>query len=493
MNTINTESQEVGTDIHNLGTFSDGPLYYFWNSLRTRAGSVVYLPNNTDAGMVNRKQGAEGNLDPIPGMYHILDSKIIHEISGDVQAEVFSAAMRPGGVFSFLPGGAELVFPFFLINQDPQRIDDSQTTTEDVNILVNEGRAHTALRGTASAAMTRGAVKELGNRMGSYSGFTSLVLEEKINSGESFDLVDLFGIVPHNTVADLLGVASWDTQEGWDKRLELAEIVADMGAYDDPERALNAQIALFGYAAELIASHRQEDGNQGSNKNTGDGGIRDLVTTLIDGTNRFPGLSDETLLPYYLLVLFAGNETTRNALVGSAEPILSNDENRKIVGNIIATATNNEESIQDALSGRNKKLEALINEMLRYVSPVQVFTREVLQDTELNGVSLKAGDVVALQYGAANHNPETYENPEEFRPLRFMEEDVPEHVAFGGHGPHHCIGQQLARSEMRRSILELFPVLIKAVDSGQYRIGEVVRKPDLFLAGFQRLDFVSQA
>ncbi|MEP6625355.1 MAG: cytochrome P450, partial [Acidimicrobiia bacterium] len=96
-------------------------------------------------------------------------------------------------------------------------------------------------------------------------------------------------------------------------------------------------------------------------------------------------------------------------------------------------------------------LDTLVDEMLRFVSPVMYFRRTVMVDTELRGVALKAGDKITIWYGAANRDEDIFADPHAFDPTRSPNE----HIAFGGRGPHYCLGTALAKMEIKVMFSEM--------------------------------------
>ncbi|MGY8804670.1 MAG: cytochrome P450, partial [bacterium] len=132
-----------------------------------------------------------------------------------------------------------------------------------------------------------------------------------------------------------------------------------------------------------------------------------------------------------ILLMVAGNETTRNGLSGGMQLLIENpDAKQRLIDDpsLIPTA---------------------VEEMLRLVSPVLSFLRTATQDTELRGVPIKQGEKVLMMYGSANRDAEEFENPDDFDIDR-----NPHHVAFGI-GNHFCLGANLARMEMRVAMNEL--------------------------------------
>jgi cytochrome P450 family 142 subfamily A polypeptide 1 len=145
------------------------------------------------------------------------------------------------------------------------------------------------------------------------------------------------------------------------------------------------------------------------------------------------GLQADELISFLVLLLVAGNETTRNALSGGMLALTRFPEERaKLVAepSLVNSAT---------------------EEILRYVSPVISFTRTCTADTELRGKSIRAGDVVLNVYPSANRDVDVFDDPDTFR----VDRSPNLHLAFGT-GPHFCLGANLARTEIRILLEELF-------------------------------------
>jgi len=120
----------------------------------------------------------------------------------------------------------------------------------------------------------------------------------------------------------------------------------------------------------------------------------------------------------------AGNETTRNAITHGMMAFFDNPEQWDI--------------------WKKERPTGMVDEVIRWATPVTVFQRTALRDIEIGGAEIKKGDRVALYYASGNHDSEVFDNPDVFDIQR---ENNP-HLAFGGHGAHYCIGANLARLEV---------------------------------------------
>ena len=123
-------------------------------------------------------------------------------------------------------------------------------------------------------------------------------------------------------------------------------------------------------------------------------------------------------------------------------------------------------------------------EILRWTSPVLQFARTPVEDFELNGVKIKAGEDVGMWYPSANRDPEVFDRPYDFDITRKPNR----HLAFGGYGAHFCLGANLARWELRAALRALAPVLPQVE-----LVNEPERCPNLHVSAIHRLEVQSAA
>jgi cytochrome P450 len=180
----------------------------------------------------------------------------------------------------------------------------------------------------------------------------------------------------------------------------------------DPERGQAASKAMRDYLTPLLAARRAEPA---------DDLISQLVCAEIDGEV----LSDEEILPFLLLLLPAGGETTYRA-----------------TGNLLWGLLTHPDQLE-AVRRDNSLMRAAIDEALRWEPPLLILAREALADVELSGVTVPAGCHVAISQGAANRDPAFVDDPDTFNIHRGSQA----HLSFGN-GPHMCLGMHLARLEM---------------------------------------------
>jgi len=246
--------------------------------------------------------------------------------------------------------------------------------------------------------------------------------------GECDFVDDIAKPLPLIVIAELLGLPVEDRDQlaRWSDTMMSAE---GASADDDPRLVAAAEAwgEYVGYLMQLLDDRRANPRD-------------DLISVLLSSVeagelsfNEEQPLQNDELLMFCVLLLVAGNETTRNALSGGIAALSRFPEQQQRLAadlSLVPTAT---------------------EEILRYVSPVISFSRTVTRDTELRDRALRAGDVVLNVYPSANRDEDVFDSPHEFR----VDRDPNVHLAFGT-GPHFCLGANLARTEIRILLEELF-------------------------------------
>ncbi len=185
----------------------------------------------------------------------------------------------------------------------------------------------------------------------------------------------------------------------------------------------------------------------------------DLFDTIVGGQVEGKPMNDQQLIGYLLLIIAAGNETTRNATSGGVIALIEHPEQR------------------DLLCARPELLDSAIEEILRWTSPVIQFLRTATADFELRGTTIRAGDTIGVWYPSANRDERVFDDPYRFDITR----QPNPHLAFG-HGAHFCLGANLARAELRAALRALLPVLPRLEIAGTPR-----RIPNLHVSGYATL------
>jgi cholest-4-en-3-one 26-monooxygenase len=275
---------------------------------------------------------------------------------------------------------------------------------------------------------------------------TSNIIDEVIEQGGCDYVVDVAAEVPLQVIAEMLGVPHED-------RHKLFEWSNRMIGSEDPEyivseqEVMNAQVEMFMYANELAAKRRAEPR---------DDIITALLTSEVDGDK----LSEMDFNLFFLLIAVAGNETTRNSISHGIKAFCDFPDQYQLL-------------VDDPT-----RSQSATDEIVRWASPVMYFRRNVTRDTVIRDQEIKAGDKVSMWYISANRDEDVFDRPFEFDILRSPNE----HVGFGGGGPHHCLGMNLARME----IYVLLEEMAKRMPTIE-RVGEAQPLRSNFIAGIKHM------
>ena len=301
--------------------------------------------------------------------------------------------------------------------------------------LIDEGEPrHAQLRGLINKGFTPRMVAKL------EEPFREIVKDaiDAVASKGECDFVEAISVpVPLRLIAFMMGVRpeDYDSFHRWSDHMIGAE-----GRLDDAEAVARAGRAYAEYAtyiSQVIEDRRQNPRDDLVSILTGakDGGLLvefdqnadDLpdVARAGEAGEAIAALHNDELIKLMVVLLVAGNETTRNGISGGMQLLIENPDQRQKL-------------IHDS-----SLLNAAVEEMLRVVTPIHSFSRTVTQDTELRGKQLKLGQKIVLAYPSANRDADEFEDPDSFRIDR-----GPVHLSFGI-GSHFCLGANLARMEMR--------------------------------------------
>ena len=303
------------------------------------------------------------------------------------------------------------------------------------SMLVIDPPDHTRVRKLVNKAFTPRRVAALRERV-------AAIVDELLEPVRTeMDVIDaLAAPLPAIVIAELLGVPPEDHRQfkAW-----AAEIVASIGQPNFAAgRGASGFQQLLGYLSEIIAARRVEPRD-------------DLISAMVQAQEENDALSDQELLSTSNLLLIAGHETTTN-----------------LIGNGLLALLREPDQLA-RLRGDLGLLPTAIEELLRYDGPVQATLRVAREDVEIGGQAIEAGSLLLVGIGAANHDPDVFDEPERLDVGR----DPNPHLAFG-FGAHFCLGAPLARLEGEvafRALLERYPHLALASEAPAYRPNPVLR------------------
>jgi len=336
---------------------------------------------------------------------------------------------------------------------DPERLsaefrfgsgaDDPEVTAmRDMRpFLFRDPPDHTRLRGLVSKAFTPKVVESLRAR-------TQQIVDELLDTAFEADRVDLLESfaypLPVRIICDMLGVpvADQDRFKSWSTSLARGldpDFLLTGEAIKDRDDAV---MQFAQYFFELLAERRRSPGD-------------DLLSRLVEVEDDGGVLSEAELLSTCILLLVAGHETTVNLISGGTLALLRHPDQL------------------ERFRTDPEVTRSGVEEMLRYVSPVQLTGRAMIEDIEIAGVTLRAGDFVMVLIASGNHDADQFPDPERFDVGRTSNN----HLGFG-FGIHHCLGAPLARMETQVALTSLVrraPDLAVTVDEPTYKTNVVLR------------------
>jgi cholest-4-en-3-one 26-monooxygenase len=323
-----------------------------------------------------------------------------------------------------------------LVNQDRPDLEIARM------MIDTDPPEHTRLRNLVSRGFTPKVMRSMEDH---FHEVAARLIDDALAAGDVEFVDSVASELPLVAIAELLGIPYEDRRKvfDWSNRMIGATDPDYPGGVDD---ATAAAAELYMYANEMAAERRIEPRD-------------DLVTTLISAEGG-DELSEHEFDLFVLLLSVAGNETTRNGISHGLLALIEHPD------------------AFDALKSDLSMVASGVEEMLRWGTPVNNFLRTATCDTVLHGTQIHEGDAVVMLYASANRDEDVFADPFRFDVTRHPNP----HLTFGGGGPHHCLGFNLAKMEMR----VLFEELITRVERIEL-IGEVTKLRSAFIHGIKQL------
>ena len=381
-------------NLNNLDLFTKGQPFNLYKELRDNSPIFFHEPMP---------------MDPEPGYWAFTRYEDIKHVS--MNPKIFSSQYATGNM---LTQGAEE-------NRHPKLF--KSTIDHMLNL---DGEMHLNLRKEHMPFFKPGYVDDLRKKV---SVKVTELLDIIAPMGQCNLVQQVSQQLPIFTLSEILGIPDEDRQKlvSWMEFLELAqyftyEIIKEQNegkTESTPDPAIidmfNSMVdEMFDYGRFILKDKRENPSD-------------DLLTAIANAEIDGEKLSDEFLDGSWLLIIFAGNDTTRNTMSGGIK-LLHENQTQK-----------------DLLMQNQDLIPNFINETVRCVSPVIHMRRTTLEETEINGQRIGAHEKVALWYGAANRDPAIFENPDEFNILR---KNADKHLAFGI-GRHTCLGKPVALMQLQ--------------------------------------------
>lgn len=288
------------------------------------------------------------------------------------------------------------------------------------SILSMDPPRHTLVRKIISSTFTPKRVALIQDQIAAQAG---RIVDGIASDGSAEFVSSVSSRLPMWTVSEMIGIPEERREEvtaaaklmiSWDDDTET-------GGMDAPTAMLNGIATLHGACQDVIDLRRDAPQN-------------DLITALVSAEVDGQKLSDDEIRSFFVLLCVAGTDTTKQTTTHTLRALTEHPRQR--------------EYLMEDFNGR---IDRAIEEFVRWATPVMTFRRTALEPFDLGGQRIEAGDKVVMFYSSGNRDPEVFERPHEFDITR----DNRGHVGFGGRGPHYCLGNHVAKAQLRAIFGEL--------------------------------------
>lgn len=386
-------------DFTAAANFMSGPPHAAFDLVRAGGGLAWHDEEAPKKSVLNAESGSEA--PPSPGFWMATDHETVTEVSKD-----------PATYSSYLGGIATV------------NMDEMMLAGMRLMLLFMDPPDQTRLRKLLVPSFTPKSINLMNDAITENVRELADAVAAAGAGGATVDLVELVSKeLPTRVLAMLLGMP----EEDWHLIPEWSDSLIASEASEQTEDDLMAAALTFGavhdYGAKIFEQRRAEPRNDI---------VSSLATAEVDGEQ----LTVEEFCMFWLLLIVAGNETTRNSLSGGIIALVQHGLWKGLAAEVAAGTRNVDQTVTD--------------ELVRYVSPVMCFRRTATRDVVLGGQQVRAGDKVVLWYGAANRDPEVFADPHTLD----LDRDPNPHLGFGI-GPHFCLGTRLARLQISTMLTEL--------------------------------------
>lgn len=287
--------------------------------------------------------------------------------------------------------------------------------------LAMDGEKHMTMRKLVSTAFTPKQIKKLDE---SIRERAADIVDRLLDLGEGDFVQNVSKQMPMNTFYEIAGLPA-------QYRDQAAHNADEMAGWNDPDVAAGrepAQVLADGTIGNLTIGYEFAELTRSCPRD-------DVWSNMIEAEMDGKRLTDEELATMFVLLSFAGNDTTRTSISLGTKAFLENPD-----------------QLAYLLEDFDGRIGNAVEEVLRWVSPIMTFRRTATQDTELGGRQIRKGDWVVMFYASGNRDETVFADPWTFDISRKPQG----HVAFGGGGPHFCIGSFLAKSMLRHMFDQIF-------------------------------------
>lgn len=305
-------------------------------------------------------------------------------------------------------------------------------------MLMMDPPRHGAFRRLMIPDFVPRAVNDMRSRVGELA---TQIIDAVCERGECDLVEDVAGEMPSYVVADLLGLPLDDGRELY----KLTETIHSSPESVPEGAGLEAVMKMFAYAQEVFQDRRAHP-------------REDLSSRLVHAEVEGRPFDEIDFALMFLLLVDAGGDTTRNLVAGGVDALFQHPSERARLASDIEGL-----------------LPSAMEEMLRWVSPVTYMRRTATTDSMVGDQPVSAGDKIVLYYGSANRDEAVFDDPYRFDLGRTPND----HIAFGGGGPHFCLGAHLARVEAHALLSELLTRLpdIEAAGPTQWLASTFISGP----------------